>query len=171
MLTFQPAFEPFHAIFRLIRLLPVISECGPVEREKVRILDFYMTFPFRAAAISFRRGHTALRKIAKNYENSRPYGGIPDDRELLLRMAPTQNLAAETLAARSILDSDAYKQGVVLPGEVAPPAEFMRRITELNDEQSDLIELLRTLCSEYPLLGVDGLKERSGLLEHRYDAV
>jgi hypothetical protein len=33
------------------------------------------------------------------------------------------------------------------------------------------MELLETLCLDYPLLGVQGLKQRTGLLEHRYDAI
>jgi len=171
MLTFQPAFDPFHAIFRLLRLLPVFLSCEPVEREKARILDFYLAFPFLVGAIGFKRGHSGFRKVAKNYDHLRPYGGIPDDRELLLRMAPAQNMAAETLVSRGIVNPDAYARGYILPGDVVPPEDLALRTEQLNIEQDDLIALLRTLCADYPLLGADGLKQRTGLLEHRYDAV
>ena len=171
MLSYQPAFDPFHAIFRLLRLLPTLGSCPPVESDKARILDFYMAFPFLATAVSFKKGQTGLRKIAKGYEYLRPYGGMPDSRDLFLRMAPIQKMAAETLVARGIVDHDAFQQGVVMPGSVVPPPPLAQRVEELNAQQATLIELLKTLCFDYSLLGVDGLKQRCGLMEHRYDAV
>ena len=171
MLSYQPAFDPFHAIFRIFRLLPTISSYSPVERDKVRILDFYMTFPFLAAAMSFKKGQTGLRKIANGYDHLRPYGGMPDSRDLFLRMAPIQKMAAETLAARGIIDPDAYSQGMIMPGDVQPPEQLAARVAELNAEQAAMIELLNTLCRDYELFGSDGLKSRSGLMEHRYDAI
>jgi hypothetical protein len=142
MLSYQPAFDPFHAIFRLIRLMPVIDACPPVEREKVRILDFYMAFPFLASAMSFKQGQAGLRKIAKAYDHLRPYGGMPDGRDVFLRMAPIQKMAAETLAARGVIDPDAYRQGVVITGDVKPPAPIAARASELNASQAPLVELL-----------------------------
>ena len=171
MLAYQPAFDPFHAIFRLCRLLPTLSTCAPVEKDKVRILDFYLAFPFLAAAMSFKQGQTGLRKIARSYDYLRPYGGMSDSRDLFLRMAPLQKMAAETLAAQGIIDPDAYCQGMVMKGEILPPHQLAERIEELNVQQAKFINVLDTLCRDYALLGADGLKQRSGLMEHRYDAV
>lgn len=171
MLAYQPAFDPFHAIFRLCRLLPTVSACAPVEKDKARILDFYLAFPFLAASMSFKQGQTGLRKIARSYDYLRPYGGMPDSRDLFLRMAPVQKMAAETLAAHGIIDPDAYRQGMVMIGDNLPPDQLADRVEELNTQQAEFIKVLNTLCSDYALLGADGLKQRTGLMEHRYDAV
>src|SRR3546814_16743227 len=98
MLTFQAALDPHHTIFRIVRLAEGLGECLPTEIDKVRILDFYLAFPFRAADFKFRRGQTGLKRVAQSYEKMRPYGGFPDDRDLFLRMRPVQTVAFETLA-------------------------------------------------------------------------
>lgn len=121
--------------------------------------------------MSFKQGQTGLRKIAKSYDYLRPYGGMPDSRDLFLRMAPIQKMAAETLAARGVIDPDAYRQGVVMSGDIPPPQQLALRVEDLNTQQATMIELLNTLCRDYALFGSDGLKQRSGLMEYRYDAV
>lgn len=171
MISYQPAFDPFHAIFRVARLGSIIERCRAPEADKVRILDFYMCFPFRAVDIKFQRGDGRFKKVARSYDNLRPYGGLPDDADLIARMMPAQRLALETLAFRGSLDPDALRQGRVVLGDVPLPAELLSRVSATNDDQTDLMELLETLCLDYPLLGVQGLKQRTGLLEHRYDAI
>jgi hypothetical protein len=41
----------------------------------------------------------------------------------------------------------------------------------LHKQDDGLEEFLRVLASEYNLAGSDGLKDRTGLLEYRHDAV
>lgn len=171
MLTFQPALDPQHTVFRTLRLLDGVATSLPAEVDAMRILDFYVAFPFRAVDFEFRRGQRSLRKVAAAYDARRPYGGLPEDRDLFARMRPLQTLAYETLAAKGILDGDALRRGAVAPGEVDPPAELKARVSALNDEEKDLVGMLETMCASNELLGPDGLKKRSGLMEHRYDAV
>lgn len=171
MITYQPAFDPFHAIFRLFRLGHAFDRCKAPEVDKVRILDFYVCFPFRASAIKFHRSDGHLKKVGRAYEHLRPYGGLPDDIDLVTRMMPAQRLAMETLASRGHIDGDALKQGKFVLGDVPAPDELASRVSAANEEQGDLMELLETLCAEYPLLGADGLKQRTGLLEYRYDPI
>lgn len=171
MLTFQPALDPQHTVFRTLRLLDGAASCFPAEIDKARILDFYVAFPFRAVDFEFRRGQGRLRKIAAAYEELRPYGGLPEDRDLFARMRPLQDLAHETLAAKGIIDPDALQQGMFVRGEVEPPAKLKTRVSEINSEQAELVGMLEVMCETNQLLGPDGLKKRSGLMEYRYDVV
>jgi hypothetical protein len=51
-LTYQAAFDPFHAIFRLLRLWSILKR-RPLPHDTVRILDFYLLFPFRIGDFTF----------------------------------------------------------------------------------------------------------------------
>lgn len=170
MISYQPALDRYHTVFRLWALVGEIAACLPVEVEKIRILDFYIAFPFRLEAFSFKQGQTSWRKVGKAYRSIQPYGGIPDDTSLFLRMAPVQALAIDTLAAHGLIDADALKQGVVLLGEVETPDVLKQSIVTYVEENAALFEAVKVLACEYALLGNDGLKRRSGLMEYKYDA-
>lgn len=170
MISYQPALDRYHTVFRILTVTDAVAACLPVEADKVRILDFYLVFPFRLEAFSAKQGQTSLRKVGKAYRTVQPYGGIPDDISLFLRMAPVQALAFDTLAAEGLIDPDAYKQGVVMLGEVQMPPVLKQSVANYAEENADLIEALRLLACDYTLLGNDGLKRRSGLMEYKYDA-
>jgi hypothetical protein len=170
-LTFEPAFDPFHTIFRLLRLRTIIAKTGPLPRDHVRILDFFLLFPFRIASIRLAPHHRRYRKLASKYEAAKPYGEQPDDRLLFNRMEPIQVAALDTLSSHNLTDSDQWKLGEVRATAVLIPNPIAARVEQTNAADAELIEFLGVLASEYELSGVNGLKGRTGLLEYRYDAI
>src|SRR5229473_1533980 len=154
-LVFQPALDALHAAFRLLRLRPILNG-QHLSRDHVRILDFYLIFPFRIRAIRLAPTHQKFKKLAEKYAYLTPYGEQPDGPLLFQRMEPMQTAA---------LKSDAVE-----PTAQPVPHEIAVRTEILNAEQADLIEFLSLLASDYELSGDNGLKARTGLLEHRYDA-
>lgn len=168
-LTFQPALDPFHAIFRMLRLLAAIRQ--PILQDHLRIIDFYLLFPFRIRLLRLMTKHQKYKKLADKYEHLTPYGEQPDAPLLLKRMEPMQLAALETLASRSYINTSALTSDLVKRTEREIPVEIAERADELNKNQSDLIEFLRLLAAEYELSGDNGLKARSGLLEYRYDTI
>jgi len=170
-LSFQPAFDPFHAVYRLLRLWPILKQFGPLHRDQVRILDFYLLFPFRADAIRLIPKHRKYKRLASDYSGTKPYGNQPDDRTVFDRMEPMQMAAMETLASRGLIDAEQLAVGRVEITDMPIPKEILERVESANRRDADLIELLGTLASDYDLSGQNGLKARTGLLEYRYDAV
>lgn len=169
-LSYQAALDPFHALFRLLRLWPILSK-GPLPRETVRILDFYLLFPFRIGEIRIAKPHLRFKRLAKTYAHTKPYGEQPEGRAILNRMEPIQNAALNTLAASCFIDADRLLLGEVRVTNVPIPDDIASRVTAANSIQVDLMEFLGLLASDYNLLGPGGLKDRTGLLEHRYDPV
>lgn len=169
-LSFQPAFDPFHAVYRHFRLWPILKH-GPLPRETVRILDFYLLFPFRIGAIRLTRPHLRYKKLAGTYASTKPYGEQPEDRTVLARMESMQDAALNTLAAQAIVDPDQLARGQVKISDRPLPEDIAERVDAANERDADLIEFLAILASEYELLGDNGLKARTGLLEYRYDPV
>ncbi len=170
-LTYQPAFDPFHAVFRIIRLQPIIKKPSVVLQQVVRILDFYLLFPFLIDEIRLAPKHRKYKKLAAQYDGLKPYGGQPDSRTLFDRMEPMQIAAQETLATRNILEPKLFSEGKVQLLLEAVPKELAARAARANEADRGLLDFLGVLASEYDLMGENGVKARSGLMEFRYDAI
>lgn len=168
-LSYQPALDPFHAVFRLFRLSPIITRIGRLHTDHVRILDFYLTFPFRVGGIRLQQSHRKYRKLGGLY--AAPYGDPPDDIVIFNRMEPMQVAAAETLASQGWLLPSQLRLSEIEFSKLPTPSDIARRAESANERDMHLMEFLGILASEYELTGMNGLKNRTGLLEHRYDAV
>jgi hypothetical protein len=169
-LSFQP-FDPFHAVFRLLRLRPIITKHVPVHVDHVRILDFYLLFPFRIEAIRLKPQHRRYKGLAVAYAWAKPYGDQPEDRTVFDRMELMQIAALETLASRMLIDPDQLILGQVTTTAEPVPDEVAKRVDIANERDGDLIEFLELLACGYERMGANGLKARTGLLEFRYDAI
>ena len=169
-LSYQPAFDPFHAVFRLLRLREAVLKDGPLHEDHLKILDFYLLFPFRIDGIRLQQGHRKFRRLASQYAAAKPYGDQPEDRALFGRMNTIQIVALDTMLAKRLIDSKMYDLGTVVRTDTVIPTNIAARVTEANTEDADLVKCLGVLAREYDLLGDDGLKSRSRLMEHRYDA-
>jgi hypothetical protein len=170
-LTFQPAFDPFHAVFRSLRLRRIIMQHGPLHRDHVRILDFYLLFPFRISGIRLAPPHRKYRKLVQDYDQKKPYVDQPEDRDIFTRMELMQLSALDTLSDRNFIAPARWELGEVAATQVSIPPPLAPRIEEINTAEADLIAFIEVLASEYELLGPRGLKSRTNLLESRYDAV
>lgn len=111
------------------------------------------------------------RKVSKSYGDQAPYGSMPDDTIVFSRMEPFQRAAASSLATSGYLMPDAWDQNEVQFTTVDIPDVLRLRCSELNARMTDIMEILCQLRTRYPLGGRDGLKDRTGLLEYRYDPV
>jgi hypothetical protein len=170
-LSYQPALDPFHSIFRTLRLLPTVRKVGALHRDHLRILDFYLLFPFRISKARLIPKHRRFRRLAAEYEAVKPYSEQPDDILIFARMEPIQHAALETLAEKGILDVEQWRVGLVSATEKPVPKELEQRVELANLNEPELLDLVLTLATEYDFLGQNGLKDRTGLMEYRYDAI
>lgn len=170
-LTYNEAFDPYHAAFRFLRLNLACQLQNRMPFDTLRILDFYLLFPFRLQAIKFYSHDTGWRKISRSYVDKAPYGTMPDDTSIFARMEPFQRAAAASLVESGHLSSEAWKTDQVEFSVLELPTALTARCSELNERMADIMTILCQIKARYPLTGRDGLKDRTGLLEHRYDAV
>ena len=139
--------------------------------DHTRILDFYLLFPSIISGIRLMPQHRRFRTLANAYEEARPYGDQPGDAQIFARMKPMQMAARETLAEKNIVDAQELGNGNVVRTEIPLPLALATRVSEANAKEPELMQVISTLGSEYSLLGTNGLKNRTGLLDSRYDAV
>lgn len=169
-LSFQPAFDVFHAEFRLLRLRRIMSADSPWYYEQLRIADFYLLFFFRLHHARLSPKHRALKKLSRESGSVR-YEQQPDDRLLFNRMEKIQLAAIGTLISKGFFEREFFGKGLVVETEQQEPEHLLARIEAANAIDTRRLEAIQTLIDGYDLLGPDGLKARTGLLEHRYDAV
>jgi hypothetical protein len=170
-LTYEPAFDPLHAMYRALRLRDGMDKTLRVPRDLFRILDFYLLFPEGLRDVRFRQEHRRLKTRALETKRAPAYGPRPEDAVLFERMRPFQEAALDTLALRGFFAAPALTDGWVEPGVGVLPPQLAEKIRQANAEEAALIEALGAFAAGYPLEGAGGLKDRTGLLEHRYDAV
>lgn len=170
-LTYQGAFDPFHTMFRLFRIAQMHSFEVAHPLDTVRIIDYFLSFPYRLEIFSFKQEHRSYRKISKEYEHLKPYGDRPDDWTLFGRMEQIQRASLSTLAYEGFIEMEAFIDGMVVFTEQGIPENLKCRTQELNSQNKQLTCLLTTLMSDYELTGNNGLKKRSTLMEHRYDSI
>jgi hypothetical protein len=167
-LAYQPAYDPFHTVLRLIRIADFVAT--PPSVDQVRIADFYLSFPARLAEVKFPRGMRGRLKSALAHAPV-SYGTAPADETVIRKMRPIQDAAIQTLLGNGSLDHAAFEGGTIALDTESVPEKLLARARTLNCEQEELVDLIRDLIAAVPLEGADGLKHRTGLGEHRYDAV
>jgi hypothetical protein len=170
-LTYNEALDPYHAAFRFIRLNIACQLHKRMPLDTLRILDFYLLFPFRLQAIRLHSEDTSWRKISRSYGDRAPYGAMPDDNSIFARMELFQRAAAASLVQSGHLSAEAWETNEVAFTAVELPTLLATRCSALNAHMADIMNILCQIKARYTLGGRDGLKDRTGLLEYRYDSV
>lgn len=170
-LTFQPAFDVFHTCFRMLRLRSLMSLDTAWNYDQLRIADYYLLFFFRLEYVRLNNKHRAIKKLAKDDKSGVRYENQPDDKLIFDRMAPIQLAAMSTLVESGYFSLKEFDVKLVRPLENRLAEALESRIDEINLADKEILQAINVLVTEYGLLGKDGLKARTGLLEYRYDAV
>ena len=170
-LVYQPSFDPYNTAFRLLRLREGITLEKPTPFDCIRVLDFFLLFPFLIGAVKLKQKNRGFRKLSQGYDHMQPYARMPEGNQLLERMRPFQIAAAKSLVASELLDLKMWNKGTFIKSDVPLAPKLNDAISEINKEQSDLLNMLTEFANSYPFSGSDGLKARSGLLEFRYDTI
>lgn len=163
-MIYHPALDPHHAAYRILSVLRFAPESS-YERDAIRILDFYATFPELIYQIRIPRNQTSWRAKFPRAKNHYWFTGDP--RDVFRRMQPIQEAALQVLDVAGFIDSAEFAvdrvrlSGLGIGGDLAPS-------TTLSD---DLLAFLTGILGTVRLSGVGGLKHRTQLLEYRYDLV
>ena len=168
MLVYHPAFDLYHCVFRMVRLMNRLPP-GDYPVERMRILDFYLLFPGQIASFRFPRPLLAHRKACAVKDNR--YEKLADPYRIFLRLAPFQMESLGCLAAHGIIEPAQLSEGLVRRTTNSIPSRLKNAVEEADRIEPKSISLLTGSLMGLDLCGKDGLKARSDLFEYRYDAV
>lgn len=166
MLIYNQAFDFFHSVFRMLQLTTMGVD--NVQIEKMRILDFYLVFPWKLLDIPrkttwFRTYEKMLRKEINSYDN------LSDSRQMFVKMAPFQYQALKALVGFGFYDKMAFEDGLIKKTKKELPSKLRDQILASNTERKELLTMLTSRFAEMTLYGTMGLKARTGLMDFKYD--
>lgn len=163
MLVYHPAFDIYNCAFRMLQLLNYVKQ-SEIELDRLRIWDFYLTFPNEARKIKFPQDLIKLKRIFKDKVNN-PYEDLIDPRRIAERMRPFQISALRYLASYGIIDNNLFLKNIIKRTDKKIPQELEIKISDITIEKENIMKLVQG----FNHLALWGIKERTGLLEFRYD--
>lgn len=166
MLVYHPAFDIYNSVFRLLQLLHYMNR-DEVEVDRIRIWDFYLTFPNETRNIRFPNELNDLKIIFKR-KASNPYEDLIDPKRIFERMKSYQLSALKCLASYGLIETKLLSKNVVRRTAKEIPDVLIKKLDDLTIEKSNVIKLIVGFW-ELPLYGKFGLKDRTGLIEFKYD--
>lgn len=141
----------------------------PLEWDRLKVLDFFTTFPHLLTTFrlpqEMRGSRAALRAVPQ------PYEVLPSRTRLFFQLNEIQVAAARLLVGGGMFDRECFQHGEVRlsAGEKARGLRDAMQRAEFR--AASWYEVLTKQLCTIPLNGRNGLKERSGLMEFRHDAV
>lgn len=172
MITYNPAFDLYHSIYRIAHIIGKLDDGESFEIDKVRIWDFYMLFPDKVYSITIRRDEEDLRQYRSQYlrrQNS-PYEFKGDSRKLFEWMKPVQLSALNCLVSCGILDREKYEHGRVGVADNKMLQQYLATVGDASRRERNVLSFMSLLSGAIPMTGEYGLKARTKLMESKYDA-
>lgn len=164
MLIYHPAFDAYHTAFRMLAITESIPK---LEIDKARLLDFYLLFPATVSTIRLPIEHKGVRKEAKVFINT---FHDPLDPKITFRdMSYIQEVSLKSIAAAGLIDIDGIADGFIVRTSMQLSGDLRLRLKEFIEYRNPVSRFVLTTLSAIALRGVDGLKDRTGLMEYRYD--
>ena len=110
MITYNPAFDLYHCIYRMAHIAQKLDDGESFEIDKVRIWDFYLLFPSKLFDVTIRLPETDIRDARNQYVKriKNPYEYCGDNRKLFEWIKPFQLSALNCLVSYGILSKDDY---------------------------------------------------------------
>jgi hypothetical protein len=166
MLIYHPAFDAYHATLRMLALLAFDKG---FDVEKARILDFYLAFPSAMLSMRLPAELSQVRAMLRQQENV--YRDPVSAKRTFAEIRHVQMAAFGCLAAGGLIDSEKLEAGTVQRTQKPLPGALRSALNGFIENELPVLEVLTTKVAGIPTAGPNGLKDRSGLLEYRYDPV
>jgi hypothetical protein len=168
MLIYHPLYDLNHGVFRTLALLERTPKKS-LAFDAFRILDFYLLFPHLLAGVPLPSKMLRMKRQLEGRQSK--FNRVPSERGLLQQMLGAHHAVTSSLAAKGFLDVDALRAGTLLRTSQPLPEALLSEIEQQPKDELELLDFLAMDVAAIGPLGKDGLKARTGLLEHRYDPV
>ena len=171
MILYNNAFDLYHTIFRMLHLLSKIEDDKVIEIDRIRIWDYYLLFTNEIFNIKPTKNKKEYNQLLKelNIKKNNPYQQIYDQRKTLEKIKPYQLSALNCLASYNIIDKEYLLKEEVKINSFDLLKGYIQSVGDLSDREKNIITIMTSFFRDISLIGNDGLKKRSNLMESKYD--
>lgn len=167
MLIYTPALDVHNCVYRFLLLLENI-DMDSVRWDSLRIADYYLLYPHLILNIKpLPRELGKYKKSLKNIHN--PYPGKADLKMMFYALGPIHKAVTSCLMAKGILSIDAFGAMLIERTDVELPSKLSERIRDDAVTSESWFRAIVEVVVKLETSGPAGLKNRSGLMEYRYD--
>jgi hypothetical protein len=172
MIIYNEAFDLYHTVYRLLKILTYFNRDDYVELDRLRIWDFYLLFPQKIHEIRFQRNESDIKNILKRFipKRENPYEEILESRKIFEKIRPYQVSALHSLASYGIVDKKLLLENRVTIISKERLLDEASKLGELSESERNLIKIMTSHYFLMPMHGKDGLKDKTGLITIKYDA-
>jgi hypothetical protein len=119
-----------------------------------------------------KQNESDIRKIRKEFikDSKNPYERITGNRKIFEKIKPYQLSALNCIASYGIIDKALLNQQRILIINKKILVDFVNKFQELSPKEKNVIALMTSHFNQVSLFGTDGLKNRTNLIESKYDA-
>lgn len=166
MLVYHPLYDAYHCVFRI---LLIAEKLGSVPIDMVRLLDFYILFPARITKIRLPADLSYGRPLASRQFN--PYHDVSNSQSVFRELTVIQDAALHCIVGAGLIDKTRFEEGIVSRTRDRLPEEIVRRLSAYREQRPEILDFILDKLSGVHIYGDDGLKDRTGLMEYRYDRI
>lgn len=172
MILYNQAFDLYHTIYRLSLFIKEFNEEDFIEVDRIRIWDFYLLFPYKVHDIRLKREEKEVRSLRKQYlrKGYNPYNEIMSDRKIFEKLQTYQLSALTCLASYNIIDKESLALNRVKISSKEILAELLSNYEDPSATESNVITIMTSYFYKLSLFGGAGLKNKTNLMESKYDA-
>lgn len=172
MILYNNAFDLYHTIFRMLHLLNRVNPERQLEVDRIRIWDYYLLFPSQIFNIKPKRNEVEFKRLLKDLKvkKENPYQIITDQRKTLEKIRPYQMAALHCLASYKLIDKEMLFEDQVFVVSRDLLNSYTQSVGDLSAREKNIITIVTSNFYDISLFGIEGLKNRSNLIESKYDA-
>lgn len=171
MIIYNQAFDYYHAIYRIIRLLTHFKHEEFIEVDRLRIWDFYLLFPEQVHTISLKKDEVEIKKLRNSFikPKNNPYKQVFDNKKVFEKLKPYQFTALQCLASYGIINKELLKENRVSIISKDLLNDYNANFEDLSYTEQNVISLMTLYFTNISLFGPDGFKSRTKLMVSKYD--
>lgn len=165
MLIYHPAFDASHTAFRML-LISELLEGKTIEIDRICIVDLLYSFP---NVVSDIRLTPELRRKRGTLPKKKIYSLQKEPKAIFYKMQPIQIAAINFLVAKGFYEVSQYEKRILKRSSKEIPQRISQLIRGIEGDNREIINFLINDLGVFPLIGKNGLKDRTRIMEYRYD--
>lgn len=165
MLVYNPAYDIYHCIYRIIFILKKLKTNELIEIDRIKIIDFYLVFPYLISEIKFPREVSGIKKSFVAYNTK--YRKVTNTFVTFQTMQPLQDQAIDYLCLKGYISYS--NDEMVYPTHLINSFNITLRDHYFGEISKDIEQRLFDFLINHNFYGKDGLKDRTNLMEFKYD--